>query len=205
MTRRLFLATPLLMAASARGADPLVLPVNLVIDGKSRPSAGQLERFRDSLWPEAVRDLGRAGIGIRQSERAGEMERPSQREPIITGLARRELNVVVTDQIPMYWDQGRGANGVTLLYRGFHLCVVALNFAHGHMVPLVSVNTCLHEILHALLGDIFERRPVGWRGQAREAWVDTAATRMWLFGDGGTVRDSARSYLAELARTAETN
>ncbi len=61
------------------------------------------------------------------------------------------------------------------------------------------MNTCLHEILHALLGDIFERRPPGWKGNLREVSVDVCATRMWLFGDRGAIRDAARSYLQRLS------
>jgi hypothetical protein len=33
--------------------------------------------------------------------------------------------------------------------------MIALNYAHAHKIPLVAVNTCVHELLHALLQDIY--------------------------------------------------
>lgn len=193
MTRRGLL----LMAAVP--TQPLILPVHLIIDTKSKPWPGRLELFWSRIWPEAVRDLRRCGIQIAERRTNIEMEKPSQREPIISKLAHGVLNLVVTDQIPMYWDHGRSLNGVTLLYRGHHVSMIALNWAHAHRIPLLSVNTCLHEILHALLGDILERKPPAWRGEAREMRVDAVATRMWLFGDGSGVREPARRYVEKLA------
>ena len=70
--------------------------------------------------------------------------------------------------------QRASLNGVTLIYRGHHICMVALNWAHGHQIPILSVNTCLHELLHALLHDIFESRPKNWTGNAREIRIDAA-------------------------------
>ena len=179
-------------------AAPLVLPINRVTDGKAQWRRGQLDYFWSSIWPEAVRDLGRCGIQVQATQTPGEVDRPSQRQPIITGLQHGALNLAITDQIPMYWDHGRALNGVTMMYRGYHLCMVALNWAHRHQLPVVSVNTCLHEILHALLHDIFETKPQGFAGQSREARVDACATRMWLFGDGSAVRGPAREYVAKL-------
>ena len=45
-------------------------------------------------------------------------------------------------------------NGVTVLYRGFHLSMVGVNEAHGHQIPFSLVNTCVHELLHVFLFDI---------------------------------------------------
>ncbi len=108
------------------------------------------------------------------------------------------LNVVVTNQIPLAWDNGRGLNGVTTLHQGFHLCMVAVHFAHGHQMPFVSVNTCLHELLHALCLDIFENRPGGAEGAWREFRIDTLATRLWLFRDGVRIRILAEEYARRL-------
>ena len=176
----------------------MILPVNLVFEAKAKWRPEQIRNFESRIWPEAARDLARSGIEVQVGETSGEVERPSQRQPVIGGLERRALNIVVTDQIPMFWDHGRALNGVTTLYRGYHLCMIALQWAHGHQWPLLSVNTCLHEMLHALLGDIFESRPKGITGNARELRVDAYATRMWLFGDVGFVRDEARAYVEKL-------
>jgi hypothetical protein len=73
--------------------------------------------------------------------------------------------------------------------------VIALRYAHGHQAPFLSVNTCVHELLHVLLGDIFEDRPAGLAGHRRELRVDWHATRMWLFHDGGAVRSATEAYL----------
>jgi hypothetical protein len=100
----------------------------------------------------------------------------------------------------MVWDRARALSGVTTRYEGYHVCVVALNYAHGHQIPFLSVNTCLHELLHALLGDIFEDRPAGLPGAAREFRVDWYATRLWLFHDGAHIKNSAQSYVERLRR-----
>ncbi len=101
----------------------------------------------------------------------------------------------------MQWDQGRALCGVTLRYRGYHLCVIALDRAHGFQLPLLSVNTCTHELLHVLLLDIFEDRPEGLAGQAREFRIDWYATRLWLFHDGAAIRGMTRNYLSRLSRS----
>lgn len=195
MTRRRFL---LAAGAAATGADGLVVPVRLILDSQVKWKPYEAEWFHSRLWAEAVRDLTACGIRLQIANAAGGVARPPFREPVITGLERGALNVVVTNRIPMTWDGGRALCGVTTQYRGFHLCMVALHRAHGHQVPFFSVNTCLHELLHALMLDIFETRPQGARGQAREWRVDFQATRMWLFGDGGAVRESTRKYLERL-------
>ncbi len=197
MTRRALLYP---IALSPRSSTPLTLPVNLVLDSKARRAL----HFEQGIWQEALRDLAKCGLQVQVNKTTGEVARPSQREPIITGLQPGKLNLVVTDQIPMYWDHGRLLNGLTTPYRGYHLCMVAMNWAHGHQVPVLSVNTCLHEILHALLLDIFERRPPGWMGHVRELRVDACATRMWLLGDGSGLLDSARAYLERLSGSANT-
>jgi hypothetical protein len=203
MTRRSFisLAAALSKPAAASIAAFPVVPVRLVLDKHAKPWQGRQAKFWAEVWPEAVRDLKRGGVMLSTTKSDGEIVRPYGRQPVITGLAREALNVVVTDQIPLEWDNGRMLNGVTTLYRGHHLCVFAMNWAHAHQVPVVSVNTCLHEILHALLGDIFEIRPQGWTGQARELRVDSIATRLWLFGDGSAVREPARDYVERLQRS----
>jgi hypothetical protein len=76
--------------------------------------------------------------------------------------------------------------------------MIALWYAHGNQVPFLSVNTCVHELLHALLQDIFVSRPKWFDSREREMRIDWCATRLWLFHDGASIRDSAQAYLARL-------
>ena len=98
----------------------------------------------------------------------------------------------------MEWDHGRGMAGVTTQYDGYHVCLIAAPRAHGNQVPFLSVNTCLHELLHVLMLDIYEPRPKGWEGERREMRIDWYATKLWLFRDGAEVRDSAEAYLRKV-------
>jgi hypothetical protein len=202
MTRREFF----LSIASAAGAGvvptisqtPIIVPVHLVLDGQAKWRPEQLHYFWSHIWPEAVRDLASCGIRLESSLRAGEVWRHSGREPEVTGLNSGVINFVISDRIPIEWDNGRALSGVTTRYRGYHLCMVALNHAHCHQIPLLAVNTCVHELLHALLQDIFESRPAGWRGETREFRIDLYATRLWLFHDGTAIRKAARIYVERL-------
>ena len=108
------------------------------------------------------------------------------------------MNLVLTDHIPMYWDSGRALAGVTTLCEGYHVCMVALRYAHGNRIPFLSVNTCVHELLHALLQDIFVSRSSWFEAGEREFRADRYATWLWLFRDGAAIRKSARIYLDRL-------
>src|SRR5438874_9212299 len=150
MTRREFLSVASLAAvARAPSQTPLIVPVNLVVDARARLRAGQVGHFWSSIWPEAARDFERCGIRFQSSLRAGDIWRPAHRQPVISGLGAGAINLVITDRVPGVWEEGRGLSGVTTRYRGYHLCVIALNFAHGHQIPLILVNTCVHALLHA--------------------------------------------------------
>ncbi|HTS30357.1 MAG TPA: hypothetical protein VMH81_31005 [Bryobacteraceae bacterium] len=194
MTRRAFISTALVWRAAP--PPPSIVPVHVVIDG--RVNGRQIARFWTRLWPQALADLASGGVRLETSVANGEVRRSPGGRPIFVRLDRTVLNLVVTDQIPMIWDRARALSGVTTRYQGFHVCVVALNYAHGHQIPFLSVNTCLHELLHALLGDIFEDRPAGFHGAAREFRVDWYATRLWLFGDGGYLRQASQAYVERL-------
>src|SRR5579871_5370077 len=179
MTRRLLLSVPLLAAAPKTfGAwrdppvKPVTVPVRIVIDTHAALRSEQTARFWNRLWPQAARDLASGGVHVETHVGDGEVRRSAGGRPIFVGLDRTVLNLVITGQIPMLWDRARALSGVTTRVEGFHICLVALNYAHGHQVPYLSVNTCLHEILHALLGDIFENRPGGLHGAAREFRTD---------------------------------
>jgi hypothetical protein len=196
MNRRLFICAAL--AGAVQGEyPPLVLPVQLITDTRAKLTDAHLRRF-SKIWAEATRDLGRCGIGILTTRTAAEVRRTPSGAPIFTRLAPNKINMVITDRIPTQWDSGRGLSGVTTRYQGFHLCVVALDHAHGHQIPLFSVNTCLHELLHVLLQDVYEGRPKGMAGEARELRVDLLATRLWLFQDGAAIRSAAELYVQRL-------
>jgi len=196
MTRRSFLAAA---AGSAQGAGAgLDVPVCLIQDARAKFEPDRLAAFWNGIWAQALRDLGRCGIRLDVKRVPGEVKRLPSNRPSFAGLERGRLNVVVTNQLPLAWDNGRGLNGVTTMYQGFHLCMVAMHFAHGHQVPFFSLNTCVHELLHALCGDIFENRPEGAEGAWREWRIDALATRLWLFGDGIGVRSMAERYVRRL-------
>lgn len=184
-----------IVANAATPPSVLPFPLHLLTDGKAKLPPALLSWFWGSLWPQSWRDFSACGIRFQASATTGSIERPPGREPIVSGLARGVLNLALTDRIPMEWDQGRTLSGVTTRYRGYHLCVVALDRAHGHQVPFLSVNTCTHELLHAIMLDIFEDCPEGLAGQAREFRIDCYATRLWLLRSGSEVRKSAQLYL----------
>jgi hypothetical protein len=73
--------------------------------------------------------------------------------------------------------------------------VIALNEAHAHKIPFVAVNTCLHELLHVVLGDTVGVPQDGWRREASEFRTNVLATRLWLFRDGARVRAAAAEYV----------
>lgn len=191
------------VSINSRGEEPAIaIPVRLILDTKARIKPSTAERFWSGIWPEAVSDLASCGVRIESSTKKGEIWRPPHREPVISGLERGVLNVVLTDQVPVQWDNGMALNGVTTLYRGFHLSMIALNEAHGHQIPFLSLNTCVHELLHAVMLDILENRPKGAQGQQRELRIDYLATRIWLLGDTAEVRASARLYRQRLKENA---
>ncbi len=202
MTRRQFLSLAPAAALSWPRREILHLPVQIILDNKIQWRPEKIARFWWHIWPEAVREFGWCDIQIDRTLGQGEVGRPPGRQPMVTGLKRSALNLVVTDRLPMEWDQGRALAGVTTLYRGFHLCMVAWAFEHGNQVPFVSTNTCVHEMLHALMLDIFEFRPAGVKGWLRESRIDWYATRLWLLRDGLAIHSSAKEYLKRLRANA---
>jgi hypothetical protein len=196
VTRRAFISVASTAISPSQG--PLLVPVRLIVDTEARWSPAQIQNFWSHIWPEAVRDLNRCGVYLQPTVQTGRVERPPHREPVVTGLERGIINLALTDRIPWEWDRGRAVSGVATIYRGFHLCMIAINRAHGHQIPLLSVNTCVHELLHALLNDVFESRPHGWFGEAREFRIDWYATRLWLFRDGAAIRQAAGVYVERL-------
>jgi hypothetical protein len=168
------------------------------MDSRARCPPEQLHHFWSSIWPEAVRDFSRGGIQLQTSDGPGEVRRSPGDTPIFIGLRRGAINLVLTDHIPMKWDTGRALAGVTTIHDGYHVCLVALRYAHGNQIPFLSVNTCVHELLHALLQDVFVSRPRWFQTGGREFRTDWYATRLWLFHDGAAIRKSAQAYLGRL-------
>ena len=193
ITRRTLLAAGWPLVAAE---PPLTIPLAVVFDSRATLPPPLLARFRERIFPEALRDFARCGIQFRIAEKSAAVRRTPSDQPLFTDLERSALNLVVTARVPFKWDTGRGLAGVTTIHEGFHLCVVALEEMHGHRVPWLSLNTCVHELLHALLGDIFEPRPAGVTGALREARIDAYATELWLFGAGAAIRTSALRYAA---------
>ena len=195
MTRRVFLSG---LSAAAVAHGSVIVPVRQIVD--PRCTTLYLDRFLKEVRPQALADFARCGVQLHFTAQAGDVRRSPSGRPIFTQLEHGVINLVLTDRVPLEWDEGRALTGVTTMYEGRHVCLVALRYAHGHQVPFLSVNTCVHEILHALLHDIFERRPGGLHGEAREFRIDYYATRLWLFRDGTAIREAARAYVDRLQR-----
>jgi hypothetical protein len=198
MTRRGFLGSMVLAARG--GAAAVVVPVHRVVDAKSRSDPETLRKFWWEIWPEALRELGRVGIQLQVEDGPGELRHTAGDQPIFVGLRRDVLNIVLTDHIPMNWDRGRALAGVTTIYDGYPICLIAMRYARGNQVPFLSVNTVVHELLHALLGDVFVARPKWYQSVGREWRIDSYASRLWLFHDATAFREAARAYVARVAR-----
>ena len=197
MTRRGFLAAAL-AASRPRAPGRLAVPLHRILDGRAKMPAERIAHFWPRLWNEANHDYGQGGIEFEISDGPGEIRHSPGDNPIFVGLERGKVNLVVTDTIPMYWDGGRALAGVSTIHQGYHISLIALRYAHRNQIAFFSVNTCLHEILHVLLQDIFLPAPKWYQVSGREARVDYYATRLWLFHDGEEVRRSGSAYLRRL-------
>jgi len=196
MTRRDFVSSAAVASAAGFAAPaPVTIPLHRVMNGRARCTPEQLRRFWWTIWPEAVRDFQNGGIRFDVTDANGEIKRSPGGRPIFTALRRGAINLIITDNVPL--DYG-GLAGVTTIQGGYHLCVIALNGAHPNQVPYFSVNTCVHELLHLLLQDVYLTRPKWYQTGEREFRIDWLATRLWLFRDAGPIRKSAEAYLARL-------
>jgi len=185
-------------AVASFAQAPLAVPVLLILDSRAKPAPERLQRFTAEIWPEAVRNFSAGGIQLQVRNGKGEMGRAASSRPVFKGLEHGVINVVVTDYIPLEWDKARGLAGVTTQYDGYHLCLIALQHAHGNKFPYLSLNTCVHELLHVLMLDIFELRPKGTPGEQREWRIDRAATHLWLFNEAKEIRRLAAEYSRRL-------
>ena len=203
MTRRdLFRMAAL--AAAPSGPPRVSIPMHRIVDARDPCTPAELRRFWWTIWPESVRDFGRARIEFQTTDGPGEVRRTAADRPFFIGLRRGAVNLVLTRHIPLYWDNARALPGVTTIHDGYHVCMLALPYAHANRIPFVSVNTCTHELLHALLQDVFVSRPKWYQSGSREFRVDWFATRLWLSGDGAAVRESAAHYVRRLQAVTGT-
>ncbi len=198
ITRRDLISVAAASTLRLPSEHPLIVPLNRVMDSRAQYTPDEIRRFWYKTWPEAAKDFGRCGIRFQTTDVTGEIRRSPGDRPIFVGLQPGVLNLVLTDHIPMTWDHGRALAGVTVIYGGRHLCLIALRYAHAHQVPFLSVNTCVHELLHALLQDVFIPRPAWYQEGGHEFRVDWYATRLWLFHEGAAIRASAKTYLDRL-------
>ena len=132
MTRREVFSTAAVLPIFSDVA--LKVPVRQVFDSRAKSTPEQLRRFTSNIWPQTVRDFKRCGIQLQSTQVTGEVRRSPAGRPIFVGLEHGVINLVITDSIPLDWDNGRGLTGVTTRYEGYHLCMIALNFAHGHQI-----------------------------------------------------------------------
>jgi hypothetical protein len=196
VTRRGFLGAELALWTKAQA--PLILPVRRITDIRMKCPPEKLNHFWWRIWPEAATDFNRCGIQLECGDAKGEIKLSPGGRPVFVGLERGVVNLVLTDHLPQHWDQGRALAGMTTIYEGYHLCVIAVSYAHGHQFPFLSVNTCVHELLHLLLQDVFLKRPKWLQTNERELRDDADATMLWLFHDGAAIRKSAAVYLDRL-------
>ena len=143
-----------------------------------RNARRQLHHFWSNIWPEAVRDFSQGGIDLQTSDGPGEIRRSPGDKPIFIGLRRGVINLVLTDHLPLYWDNGRALAGVTALSGGYPVCMIALR----------SISSSGH------LRKPPEVVPVR-RTEFRVNWY---ATCLWLFHDGAAIRESAQVCLDRL-------
>ena len=198
MNRREFVGFAALGAVASKEPQTLVVPVRRVVNSRAHCTPEEWNRFWWTIWPETVRGLGRCGIQLQTTDVTGEIKLSPADKPIFVGVERGFLNLVLTDTLPLDWDSGRALAGVTTLHEGYHLSVIALRYARAHRVPYVSLNTCLHEILHALLGDIFVPRPKWYQTGEREIRDDWYGTDLWLFHRCEEIRKMTRAYIERL-------
>lgn len=192
MTRRA------LLLAAATLPPKLVLPIRLTFDAHAEISPAQLDYFHKTLWPETIRGFASAGVDLHVTAVPGFIRRLPSGTPMFTHLDRRAINLIVTSDIPIHWDQGRGLAGVSLLYDRANLCLIALRRAHAHQVPFLSVNTILHELLHVILEDVYVQEPSPIESTQREFRADFAATRLWLFSSNPAITQYVRQFLPRL-------
>ena len=186
-------------AFGAASQDVVTLKIGFIQDEYAEFRRNSLKRFWREIWPEAARALGRCNIEVQTTWKLSHFNRSPAGFLHFQDLTPHVINIFLTNHMPLSWDNGRALSGVATRYNGYCLCVLALDYAHGNQIPFFGLNTCLHEILHVLLGDIEVKRPTHafLGGQTRESRVDAVATSLWLLGrSGADLREKARAFIA---------
>ena len=200
ITRRHVLAGAFCGAHLSDASDSLIeVPVLRVLNRHMECSATEVRQFAAKVWDEAARTFRSCGVCLRTIDRQGEIHYYPSGLPRFSSLERGMLNVVLTDRIPLVWDNGRSLAGVATVHEGYHVSVIAMKRAYPNRVPVIAVNTVVHEMLHVFCGDIFQRRTSLIHEYHREALVDWLATRLWLLERGTDIRRSAEMYVLRLA------
>jgi hypothetical protein len=198
MTRRKFISAAAVADLGAGAPARVRVPVHRIVDARAQYPPERLRHFWSGIWPEAAADFSQGGIDLQTSDGPGEVRNSPGDRPIFAGLRPGAINLVLTGHLPMRWDQGRALAGVSTIHEGYAVCMIALQYAHGNQAPFLSVNTCVHEILHVLLQDVFVSQPTWYQTGGRESRIDWYATCLWLFHDGSAVRKSAQGCLDRL-------
>jgi hypothetical protein len=199
MTRRQLLGGALTGYPLLYGSvSAIKVPVLRLLNRNIGCTPAEVQQFYATVWDEAIRDFRSGGVELRTVQRTGEVRQYPGGRPRFLGLERKMLNVVLTDTVPLDWDNGRALPGVTTIHEGYHLSVIALKNAYANRLPFLAVNTVVHELLHVFRGDIFVRRAGLLNGIDREAAVDWQATQLWLFGEEAGVRKRVQAYVQQL-------
>lgn len=182
----------------AEPPDPVEVPILLVINQHAKWNNALLRDFRTKVWDEAAWCFAQSGVKLRIEERIGEVLKYPGGRPRFVGLDPKRLNVVLTDHVPLSWDQARYSAGVSRIYEGCHVCLIAVGVAHGNRVPLLALNSVVHELLHVFLQDIYAERGELMKGYDREVRVDWHATRLWLSRNHTAIKQAASEYVKKL-------
>src|SRR5579871_6185861 len=116
MTRRDFVSAAAAVPVFAPAR--LSVPIHRITDGRADFPQERLHHFWSSIWPEAYRTFATGGIDLQTSDGPGEVGHSAADRPILTGLRRGAINLVLTGNLPLYWDNARALPGVTTLYHG---------------------------------------------------------------------------------------
>ena len=191
MTRRHFFSTAAAAAVRFSGQPPLIVPVHRVMDARVQCPPEQLHPEALQFAHRALSVLLRTCVIIFILKVSGFFISFSSYKCDFRIEPGRRLSLR-----PLV--KGRALAGVSTIHEGYHVCLVALRYARGNQIPFLSVNTCVHELLHVLLQDVFVRDPKWFQTGGREFRIDWYATGLWLFHDGAAIRKSAQAYLGRL-------
>src|SRR5258708_1102704 len=82
LTRRHFIETAAAAAIRSSATARVFVPVNRVMDTRAQCPREKLHHFWSNIWPEAVWNFSRGGIGLQTSDGPGEVRRSAGDKPI---------------------------------------------------------------------------------------------------------------------------